>query len=86
MGAVVKKKRNKTAKQLAEETGLSVRSIYRLVAEPRDDYEERARFKRELVAKLRADNVPLAEIAQRMNITVNAVKSLHKQARRGAGA
>ncbi|ECM6476097.1 hypothetical protein YF70_24490, partial [Salmonella enterica subsp. enterica serovar Dublin] len=36
------------------------------------------------VAEQRAQGVPLADIAQRMGTTVDAVKSLHKQARKEA--
>ncbi|ECF6989402.1 replication protein RepB, partial [Salmonella enterica subsp. enterica] len=54
------------------------------VAESRADYEQRAAERRAFVAEQRAQGVPLADIAQRMGTTVDAVKSLHKQARKEA--
>lgn len=80
----IRRKRTMTAKEIAEGLGISERTVRRRVAESREDYEQRAAQRRAFVAEQRARGVPLADIAAQLGATVNAVKSLHKQARRGA--
>ena len=82
--ATVRKRRAYPAAMIAEALGVSERTVRRRVAESREDYERRAKARRLFVAEQRARGVPLADIAAQLGATVNAVKSLHKQARRGA--
>lgn len=80
----IRKRRPYPAAQIAKALGVSERTVRRRVAESREDYEQRAAQRRAFVAEQRARGVPLADIAAQLGATVNAVKSLHKQARRGA--
>ncbi len=80
----IRRRREYTAPEIAKALGVSVRTVRRRVAESRADYEQRAAERRAFVAEQRAQGVPLADIAQRMGPTVDAVKSLHKQARKEA--
>jgi len=80
----IRRRREYTAPEIAKALGVSVRTVRRRVAESRADYAQRAAERRAFVAEQRAQGVPLADIAQRMGTTVDAVKSLHKQARKEA--
>lgn len=80
----IRRRRDYTAAEIGEGLGVSERTVRRRVAESREDYEERAAQRRAFVAAQRAQGVPLADIADQLGATVDAVKSLHKQARRGA--
>ena len=80
----IRRRREYTAPEIAKALGVSVRTVRRRVAESRTDYEQRAAERRAFVAEQRAKGVPLVDIAQRMGTTVDAVKSLHKQARKEA--
>lgn len=77
----IRKRRPYPAAQIAEALGISERTVRRRVAESREDYERRAARRRAFVAEQRAQGVPLATIAEQLGATVDAVKSLHKQAR-----
>lgn len=79
----IRRRREYTARVIAEGLGVSMRTVRRRVAESRADYEERAAKRRAFVAEQRAKGVPLANIAEQLGTTVDAVKSLNKQARRG---
>lgn len=81
----IRRRREYTAPEIAKALGVSVRTVRRRVAESRADYEQRAAQRRAFVAEQRAQGVPLADIAEQLGTTVNAVKSLHKQARARAG-
>ena len=79
--ATIRKRRPYPAAQIAEALGISERTVRRRVAESREDYERRAARRRAFVAEQRAKGVPLATIAEQLGATVDAVKSLNKQAR-----
>ena len=83
--ATIRRRRAYSAAQLAEALGVSERTVRRRVAESREAYEQRAAMRRAFVAEQRANGVPLADIAKQLGATVDAVKSLHKQARARAG-
>ena len=82
MGAENPVRRKKTAKELAEQLGVSVRSIRNIAAEPRDDYETRAKQKRARAAELRAGGATDRQIADELGVSIGSVSSLlhHKQA------
>jgi DNA-binding NarL/FixJ family response regulator len=84
MSAIKPAKRKHTARVLGEKMGLSARQVRRYIAEPRENFERRAATRRAQVAAMRKQGLPLADIAKELNTTVNAVKSLHKQARKEA--
>lgn len=77
----IRKRRGYTAAEIAKGLGVSERTVRRRVAESREDYERRAARRRAFVAEQRAQGVPLATIAEQLGATVDAVKSLNKQAR-----
>lgn len=81
----IRKRRAYPAATIAKALGVSERTVRRRVAESREDYEQRAAMRRAFVAEQRANGVPLADIAKQLGATVDAVKSLHKQARARAG-
>lgn len=62
-------RRKKTARELAEKLGVSVSTVQRLMAEPRDQYLARANAKREQVAELRAEGMSVRVIAEKLEIS-----------------
>lgn len=79
MGAENPKRRTKTAKQLADELGVSERSIRNIVAEPRDDYEGRAAEKRMKAQQLRTAGASYRQIADELEVSIGSVSSLLRQ-------
>ncbi len=75
-------RRTKTARELAERLGVSVRTIRKIAAEPREEFEARARQRREHAAKLRASGLKYKEIAEEMGISTGAVGALLHEARK----
>jgi DNA-directed RNA polymerase specialized sigma24 family protein len=69
-------RRARTARELAEEFGASVRTIQRHLAEPRDDYETRAAAKRARAQQLRADGASYRQIADELEVSIGSVSSL----------
>ena len=55
MSATTPTQRNKTARQLAEQFGVSTRTIRRAIAEPREQYEARSAERHERIRELRAE-------------------------------
>lgn len=66
-------RRKKTARELAEQLGVSQGTIRRLMAEPRDHYLARANAKRTQVAELRAEGLSVRAIAEKLEISKSAV-------------
>ncbi len=77
-------RRKQTARELAEKFGASTRTIQRLVAEPRDDYEARARERRNRAAELRKRGLQYREIAETMGCSIGTVGRLLYDARKYA--
>lgn len=75
-------RRTKTAREMAERLGVSVRTVRKIVAEPRDEFENRARERREKAAELRASGLKYKEIAEEMKISTGAVGALLHDARK----
>jgi predicted DNA-binding transcriptional regulator YafY len=80
------RQRQRSAADLAKESGFSERSIRRYVAEPRDSYVERAVLRRVTARKLQQDGLSYTDIAERMSMSVSATKSLLHRARQNADA
>lgn len=69
----------KTAREVAEKTGLSVRTIMEWTAEPREAYLTRAEERRQKIRQLRNEGLSMRAIAQELNISVGTVHySLNK--------
>ncbi|MDY6050889.1 MAG: helix-turn-helix domain-containing protein [Rothia sp. (in: high G+C Gram-positive bacteria)] len=66
-------RRKKTARELAEQLGISQSTVRRLMAEPRADYLARANTKREQVAELRAQGLSVRAIANKLEISKSTV-------------
>jgi DNA-binding CsgD family transcriptional regulator len=73
--------REKTAKELAEEMGVSVSTITRRYAEPRDDYIARAREREDRALALKEEGYPDKEIADILDTSYYSAIGLIKRAR-----
>ncbi|WP_280500252.1 replication protein RepB [Nocardia farcinica] len=69
-------RRNKTAREIAEKYGASPRTIRRLVAEPRAEFEARAAEKRRRAQQLRAEGATYRQIAEDLGVGIGSVSSL----------
>ncbi|MBF6341762.1 replication protein RepB [Nocardia abscessus] len=76
MAAEHRKRRTKTARELAAQLGVSERAIRKIVAEPRDDYEARARAKQTRARELRARGATYRQIADDLGISIGSVSTL----------
>src|SRR5699024_7078421 len=70
----------KTARELAERTGMSVRSAQRLTSEPREVFIKRANEKRVRVQELRAEGLSIRAIAAEIGCSVGIVHRYVKEA------
>ncbi|MFI8978462.1 sigma factor-like helix-turn-helix DNA-binding protein [Nocardia asteroides] len=61
---------------MAEQLGVSERSIRNIVAEPRDDYEARAKAKQARARALRAEGATYRQIADELGISIGSVSTL----------
>ncbi|WP_280245470.1 replication protein RepB [Nocardia abscessus] len=69
-------RRTKTARELAEKWGASDRTIRRIVAEPRADYESRALEKRRRAQQMRGEGASYREIADELGVGIGSVSAL----------
>lgn len=76
MAAETRKRRNKTAKEMAEQLGISVRSVRNIIAEPRENFEARAAEKRARARELRDGGATYSEIAEELKVSIGSVSSL----------
>lgn len=72
--------RKHTARELAERFNRSPRTIYRVIGEPREVYEGRARARHERIRELRKTGMSYREIAAEVGVTVGAVHYALKRA------
>lgn len=75
-------RRTVTAREAAEQFGASTRTIQRLVAEPRDEFLERARERRDRIVALRKQGLKYKDIAEEMGITTGTVSRVLHDARK----
>lgn len=73
-------RKGKTARELAERTGLSVRTIMDWTAEPRGEYLTRAQSRREKIRELRATGLSMRAIASKVDCSVGTVHNALKHA------
>ena len=85
MNQPVRRRRDKTARELAAEQGVSPRTIQRDIAESREDFEGRAAARRERAAELRAVGATYREIADDMGVSTGTVGRLLHEYRERAG-
>lgn len=82
MGAERPVRRKKTARELAEAMGAHPRTIRRMMAEPRDEFLNRAAANRARAVELRAQGMKYREIAEAMGTTIGNVGRLLHDARK----
>jgi DNA-binding CsgD family transcriptional regulator len=75
-------RRSKTAKELAARLGVSERTIRNVVAEPRAEFEARAKARRQRAVELREQGLKYREIAEEMGCSVGTVGTLLHHARK----
>lgn len=81
MTATTPARRNKTARELAEQFGVSTRTIQRAIAEPRAVYEARVEARHERIRELRAEGLSYRAIAAELDISIGTVHyALKKEA------
>lgn len=73
--------REKTAKELADELGVSISTITRRFAEPREQYIGRARDREDHALALKDEGYPDKEIADILDVSYYAAIGLIKRAR-----
>ena len=81
MTAEKPQRRTKTARELAEKFGVSERTIRSLMAEPREEFLNRAQQRRIQAGKLRAQGMQYKDIAEEMGLSIGAVGRLVRDAR-----
>lgn len=86
MGAETPARRARTAREMAEEFGVSTSTVKRLIAEPREEYLARAKARRERVVELRAAGLKHREIANELGIPMGTVGYVLHQAKKIAEA
>ena len=75
-------RRSKTAKEMAARLGVSERTIRNVVAEPREEFEARARARRQQALELREQGLKYREIAEELGCSVGTVGTLLHHARK----
>lgn len=81
MTAANPQRRKQTARELAERFSRSPRTIRRVMAEPRADFESRAAARHDQIRELRDQGLTMRAIAEKLRISVGTVHyALHKNA------
>jgi len=83
-GAEYSMRRKRLAREVAEQMGSSIRTVKRMVAEPREEYLDRARAKTAQAVELRAQGLTHREIGETMGISIGLVGILLHHARKKA--
>lgn len=79
MGAEHPIKRKRTAREVAEQLGVSERTVRNFVAQPREEYLAEAAERRKRIRTLRAEGLSMRAIAAQEGITPGAVHyAIHK--------
>lgn len=71
-------RRKRTAREVAEQLGVSPRTVRRFVAEPRNDYLSRAEQRRKEIRKLREQGLSMRAIANEVGCSVGTVHNALK--------
>lgn len=70
-----------TARELAEKFNCSQSTIYKMIADPRDEFMARAHARQDEAWTLRLEGMTYGEIAKRLDITRGAAVGLVRRAR-----
>lgn len=76
MTAQTPARRKKTARELAEQFGVSPRTIREIVAEPRNEFEARSQTRQDEALGLRTKGLSYAEIGKALGISRDAAAGL----------
>jgi transposase len=79
-------RRTVSATALAARFGVSTRTIRRIVAEPRDEFEARALTRQAEALKLRSRGMSYGQIAKELGITRDAASGLVRRGRQNNAA
>ena len=72
-------KRNKTAKEMAQRLNISDRTVRKLIALPREDYEKEAKQRRLKAFVLREAGFKWSEVGERLGTTKHGAIALYKR-------
>lgn len=72
-------KRNKTAKEMAQRLNISDRTVRKLIALPREDYEKEAKQRRLKAFVLREAGLKWSEVGERLGTTKHGAIALYKR-------
>lgn len=72
--------RRRTARELAERHGISVRTVQRMVGRPRRWWEQHRREIRQKAARLRATGMTWAEVGKALGVSESAARAMGKRA------
>jgi transposase len=81
MGAEQPRRRKMTAREAANRFGVTTRTIQRIVAEPREDYESRALTRQDEALALRSQGLSHAEVGKALGVSRNAAAGLVRRGR-----
>ena len=79
-------RRKRTAREVAEQLGVSPRTVRRFVAEPRDAYLSRAEHRRQQIRELREQGLSMRAIATKVGCSVGTVHNALKDHNKGANS
>lgn len=79
-------RRKRTAREIAEQLGVSPRTVRRFVAEPRDDYLSRAEQRRQQIRDLREQGLSIRAIANKVGCSVGTVHNALKDHSKGTSS
>lgn len=85
MSALIKKRRTKTAKEVAKHFGVCERTVRNHFAEPREDYTGRAAERRRTAGEMHAAGKSWTEIAEAVGGTEWAARALVRRYAAGEG-
>lgn len=79
MGAEHAVKRKRTAREVAEQLGVSERTVRNFVAQPREQYLAEAAARHERIRAMRAEGLSMRAIAAKEGVSARAVHyAIHK--------
>ncbi len=81
MGAEQPRRRKMTARAAAKRFGVTTRTIQRIVAEPREDYESRAITRQDKAMELRAQGLSHAEVGKALGVSRDSAAGLVRRGR-----